>query len=499
MKKIGEEKTDQQILEIEETEPDHKGRKESIHIFLKRSILKPEKTKQYGLGDQVITIGRLDSKITSKGNQEIKIIRGYGIENFEETKTHNITKEEINILEEASKTQDLVKWWLEQGLYKPIEGHETIKEAIIVALIGTKTTIVNGKTNRGIIHVYMGGDPSSAKSALLKLTEKYALRAKYVTGAGSTSVGLTGAVVRDETLGTWTVEAGAMPLMHKAISLVDELDKLGEGEENNLHEPLEQMTVSINKAGVSITMPSETTFIGAGNPKGGNIDPYTDIFSQLGFKSTTASRMDLIFVIRDQPDTEKDSNIATKIFDSWEEKQEKNIEETISLFKKYQKHAKKIEPKISSESRQEIVEWYVDIRDKMKKAETKMQVTARALDALIRLTLSHARANLRKTSNKQDVEWAKKTYFESLKSIAIDIITGDVDMMKLETGFGREEKKVIDLIYDIIKSEETIEHDELKRRLNKDIGERELEKMLENLKKRGDIFEPRNGRYKANK
>lgn len=495
-----EKTTNISYLDIEELESNEYGRRDVISCVLKKDLARPELLKNIELGKEVLIVGKVKKRLISKKNMYIKIMAVYGIELLEETDNHEIKKQEIKTLKKISEKQDLVKWWTkEKKLYNAIEGHQIIKEAIIVALIGAKTTKNNGKINRGISHIFLCGDAGSSKSTFLKLTEAYALKSKYLTGAGATGVGLTGTVTRDELTG-WTAEAGAMPLMNKGVVLADEIDKLPEDDENKLHEALEQMTVTLNKADISITLPAETTLISAGNPKKGNIDSYDkDIFGQMGFKQTTISRMDLIFITRDTPNPELDKLIGEKMIDNWEkiENPEQN-KENITFFKKYQKYAKTLTVSIPDSLRKEMLSWYVDIRRQIMKAETRMQISSRALDGIIRLTKAHARANLRIEADPSDLNWAKETYFESLKGIATDFITGEIDMGKLETGIGTTERKIIDLVYDLIKNEEIIEYHEIKKRLNKDINDRELEKILEQLKRKGDIFEPKNGKYKIN-
>jgi DNA replication licensing factor MCM5 len=50
---------------------------------------------------------------------------------------------------------------------------------------------------RGDISVLLLGDPGTAKSQLLKFTEKVAPIAVYTSGKGSSAAGLTASVIRD--------------------------------------------------------------------------------------------------------------------------------------------------------------------------------------------------------------------------------------------------------------------------------------------------------------
>jgi DNA replication licensing factor MCM5 len=73
-----------------------------------------------------------------------------------------------------------------------------IKKAITCLLFGGSKTILpdSGKL-RGDISVLLLGDPGTAKSQLLKFTEKVAPIAVYTSGKGSSAAGLTASVIRD--------------------------------------------------------------------------------------------------------------------------------------------------------------------------------------------------------------------------------------------------------------------------------------------------------------
>ena len=62
---------------------------------------------------------------------------------------------------------------------------------------GSKKILPDGMRLRGDISVLLLGDPGTAKSQLLKFTEKVAPIAVYTSGKGSSAAGLTASVIRD--------------------------------------------------------------------------------------------------------------------------------------------------------------------------------------------------------------------------------------------------------------------------------------------------------------
>ena len=87
---------------------------------------------------------------------------------------------------------------LAQSIAPEIYGHEDVKKALLLLLVGGVTKVTgDGMKIRGDINICLMGDPGVAKSQLLKYISKIAPRGVYTTGKGSSGVGLTAAVMRD--------------------------------------------------------------------------------------------------------------------------------------------------------------------------------------------------------------------------------------------------------------------------------------------------------------
>ncbi|MDO8480586.1 MAG: LAGLIDADG family homing endonuclease, partial [Nanoarchaeota archaeon] len=100
----------------------------------------------------------------------------------------------------------------------------------------------------------------------------------------------TAAVVKDEFMNGWSLEAGALVLGNRGVVCIDELDKMSDDDRDAMHEALEGQTVTISKANIQATLRSETTVLAAANPKFGRFDPYEVIPKQIELPSTLINR-----------------------------------------------------------------------------------------------------------------------------------------------------------------------------------------------------------------
>eukprot|EP00488_Nonionellina_sp_1-RS-2012_P000406 TRINITY_DN11114_c0_g1_i1.p1 TRINITY_DN11114_c0_g1~~TRINITY_DN11114_c0_g1_i1.p1 ORF type:complete len:120 (+),score=36.04 TRINITY_DN11114_c0_g1_i1:115-474(+) len=80
-----------------------------------------------------------------------------------------------------------------------------------------------------------------------------------------------------------------------------------------IHEAMEQQTISIAKAGITTILNSRTSVLAAANPIFGRYDELRSTSENIDFETTILSRFDLILIIRDIKDVNRDTRLAHHI------------------------------------------------------------------------------------------------------------------------------------------------------------------------------------------
>nr|WP_320161243.1 minichromosome maintenance protein MCM [uncultured Methanoregula sp.] len=391
---------------------------------------------------------------------------------FEEVEIDEKAEDEIRRLSQDPMIYRMITHSIAPTIY----GGEDVKQAIALQLFGgISKEMPDGSRLRGDIHVLLIGDPGIAKSQLLRYVVKLSPRAIYTSGQSSTAAGLTATAVKDEFgEGRWTLEAGALVLADMGVAAVDEMDKMEKGDRSALHEAMEQQSISVAKAGITATLKSRCALLGAANPKYGRFDMFGDISDQINMPPSLLSRFDLIFIMTDQPEQKRDLAIAEHILkahstgeliaqhkktpipgvtDEYIAQQLKPVMPDIdpALFRKYVAYAKRsCFPMLSAEAKEAIVNYYLKLRG-IAEPNKPVPVTARQLEALVRLAEASARIRLSDTIDHSDAERVIHIVDACLRQIAYDAKTGTFDIDKVVTGISKEKRDIVRVIKDAIR------------------------------------------------
>jgi DNA replication licensing factor MCM3 len=367
----------------------------------------------------------------------------------------------INKISKQKKVFDL----LSQSLAPSIYGHDYIKKAILLMLLGgMEKNLDNGTHLRGDINILMVGDPSTAKSQLLRFVLNTAPLAIATTGRGSSGVGLTAAVTSDKETGERRLEAGAMVLGDRGVVCIDEFDKMSDVDRVAIHEVMEQQTVTIAKAGIHTSLNARCSVVAAANPIYGQYDIHKDPHKNIALPDSLLSRFDLLFIVTDdiedvrdrqvsehvlrmhryrQPGTEEgapvreqlnqtlgvgleeeaDANRPSDVYEKYNVMLHAGVTVTVGrgsarrvevlsipFIKKYIQYAKsRIKPVLTKGAADYVVAVYSALRnDDMEGNQRKTSpMTPRTLETLIRLASAHAKARLSNRVEEKDAKVAE--------------------------------------------------------------------------------------------
>ncbi len=409
-----------------------------------------------------------------------------------------ITPSEENQISELAKNPKIHTMIL-RSLAPSVYGYEHIKEAIMYLLFGGTAKQFPDITIRGDLNILLLGDPGTAKSQLLQYVSKIAPRGLYTSGRGTTAAGLTAAVLRDKA-GGMTLEAGALVLADKGVAAIDEMDKMRTEDRVAIHEVMEQHTVSVAKGGIVATLNARTSILAAANPSLGRYDPYRTVAENISLPVTILSRFDLIFILRDVPEKNKDEQMTEHILDL-HRTGVTPIEPPIEpeLFRKYISYAKNIKPVLTQEALERLKSFYLLMRSASETEGTPVAITARQLESLVRVAEARARAALRNEVVAEDAESAIEIMKTSLEQVGIDISSQKFDIDIIMTGKPKSLRDKLSVILGLISSMEKetgmVEKERLFERLQAeyDILSGEAERLIGQMLKEGTLFAPRDG------
>ena len=104
-----------------------------------------------------------------------------------------------------------------------------------------------------------------------------------------------------------------MVLADGGLVAIDEFDKMRPQDRVAIHEAMEQQTISVAKAGITTVLNSRSSVLAAANPVFGRYDNYKSASENIDLMTTILSQFDLIFLVRDVRDEERDKMICQHV------------------------------------------------------------------------------------------------------------------------------------------------------------------------------------------
>ncbi|XP_033759982.1 DNA replication licensing factor mcm7-like [Pecten maximus] len=338
-------------------------------------------------------------------------LEAHRIVKMNKTEDDELGAEELSEDEIKKVAEDDFYDKLASSIAPEIFGHEDVKKALLLLLVGGVDKSPRGMKIRGNINICLMGDPGVAKSQLLSYIDRLAPRSQYTTGRGSSGVGLTAAVIKDPITNEMTLEGGALVLADQGVCCIDEFDKMMDTDRTSIHEVMEQQTISIAKAGIMTSLNARVSILAAANPAYGRYNPKKTIEQNIQLPAALLSRFDLLWLMQDKPDRDNDLRLAQHITYVHQHNIQPPTTFTpldMKLMRRYIALCKKKQPVIPEGLAEYITGAYVEMRKESRNSKDTTFTSARTLLAILRLSTALARLRLADAVEKEDVNEAMR-------------------------------------------------------------------------------------------
>lgn len=451
-------------------------------------------------GDRV-TINGVIHLITQEGSPILEsYIEAVSIEKDERAfQDIEISDEEKERILDTAKDPQILDI-LPKSIASSIFGYEVVKTTLAIQLFGSDAVIDprDGSRKRGDIHVLLVGDPSTAKSQLLRFMSRIIPGSVMTSGKGSSYAGLTASAVKVDK--EWQLSAGALVIANGSLCAVDEIGQMDKEQTSALHEAMEGQQISIAKAGIVAQLPTACAVLAAENPKLGYFDDFEPIAPQINLPQPLITRFDIIHKITDKPSPGQDRAIAEHILSTAKVNEDGVLD--FDFLRKYVAYARKeIHPVMTDAARKVLVDSYVSVRGSSDSGS--IPITVRSYQSLIRIAYAIARMRLSRAVNQEDAEFARDHLMKCLEGFGVDPETGLLDSQVVELGISKtvtdKTKFILNTIRALAKDHQSgivpiIEVEEVAA--GKGISPDDANAIIDRMRRDGALFSPRQGTVK---
>nr|PVC49749.1 DNA replication licensing factor [Theileria orientalis] len=388
----------------------------------------------YGILLPVFKEGFVNNKFTLLSDKMFKVLNVQQLKKF---KMYNHLNYQSQI-EELNKDVNVYER-LAYSIAPEIYGHQDVKKALLLQLVGGCGVVKgDGGFIRGNIHILLLGDPGVAKSQLMKRVCAISSRGIYTTGKGSSSSGLTAAIIKDPAtvhdIGDTMLEGGALVLASGGVCCIDEFDKMDDEDRSAIYEVMEQQRVSVAKSGHVTTLKADSSVLAAANPLNGVYDVKKSVMVNLNLPAALLTRFDLQFLMLDEYDQNYDYQLSIHKLNNFldpanakrtnkkkDKKEGKDIDVvSVNVMRYYVNYCKRFRPVAKYKILEELTKWYVNNRQEefqqeLFKDDKLTYTTPRSILSILRLSQALARLRFSNVINMSDLEEAIRLT-ESMKT-----------------------------------------------------------------------------------
>lgn len=200
---------------------------------------------------------------------------------------------------------------------------------------------------------------------------------------------------------------------------------------------MEQQTISIAKAGITTVLNSRCSVLAAANPIYGRYDDTRSTSENIDFLPSILSRFDLIFIVRDIRDYNRDIEMAKNVMNIHVESGKelrRNEDIPMDVMKRYIAYCRaKCSPRLNEEASEILRNHYVSIREEIHTqsladgSNPSVPISVRQLEAIIRIAEALAKMRLSPEATVEDVNEALRLFKVSTLSAARSGVVSGVE------------------------------------------------------------------------
>lgn len=431
------------------------------------------------------------------------------------------TKREIIEISDEQRLYELFIESIAPGVY----GYERHKLAIVLSLFGGVTKqLPDEEVIRGSPHMLFVSDPGIPINEITKYAARVSPQSVHLSNGASPGELLKSRDLPNAPDPEDVSDHSASTIAGTTHAVISQLEQIDEDHIERLNGAFTSEIT--NDANANESLIETTGVIATSKPKYGQFDQYEPISEQIDLPSTLVTGFDLIFVLTDEADREQDHRRAEHVLNTnyvgeLEVQQEEMSSPEVNraevdaasgevappvgpeLLQKYIAYSKRnCHPRMTEEAREAIQEFYTNLRSKASDEGAPVPITARKLEAIVRLAEASARVRLSNEVTQADADRVIEIVRSCLTDLGVHFVSEEVDS-DVETSPSIDQRDRAENIKTIVEDAQ----DEfgggapvdivLERANEMGMSQKVVKSEIEKLKHRGELYEPNSDHFRT--